>query len=1123
MKLLPHKWFFIFLLVGSQESLAQTQSVKFNLVSGSNGISVGKINGMTRDKYGFMWFSDQSNRCIIRYDGNKMVRYQNIVNDPNTLGGAYPEFLFADSSGIIWIGFYGMGLDRFDPQANTFTHYRHKKDDPESLINDYVSAVLVDHLGNIWLGTDGGLDLLDERTGKFKHYHYKADDPSSLSNNYVRNIYEDKAGELWIGTGYPWSNNDEGGLNRFNRKTGTFTRYLHDPKNPHSLIDNHVRAIFEDSQGNFWIGTKGDGLHTMERKTGLITRHTYDAAKPEQLSRPPVKSGSDHITFIREDAERKLWIGTFENGISRYDPETNKMTHYTEYEGNTSFVKDTSSWWAHATPDGLIWLSTQSSNLYRIDLYNNIVPHIGNSGSDGVSSFCQESSSVLWMGTPAGLVRKDLSDGTVKHFTHEPANFNSISGNNISDIIKDKRGDLWIGTRDAGLNRFNPITKTFTRYFNDPVKDSNLNDINVLFEGRDSTIWVGTSEGGVIQLNPNTGKIIQYDTNENDDSSLGSSVISSILEADSIYMWFGSPSTNGLNRLNRQTGKFKLYLPGLSVHCLYIDKDGVIWVGSEGGLYRYDKEADVFYSGAVINDALNIPNAFSIISDNENNLWIVSSPGIYKINRRRDHATLYSKESGIAQGNQFYTRSSYKTQDGKLYFGNFNGYFSLYPDKIDNKPFSTQLYFTNFWLNNKEIRSGENSLLKHSIFETKEIFLTHDQNVFSFGFSVVDFREGDKRVFYTLESYDNGWRTAGSENKAEYYKVPPGKYVFRIKTASSSNGEWIEKEIHVIITPPWWRTWWASVFYGLCLLAGIYFTDRIRKKVVIERERAKTKERELAQAKEIEKAYTQLETAHENLKSTQSQLIQSEKMASLGELTAGIAHEIQNPLNFVNNFSEINTELSDELSEAAQKGDLQEIIQLANDIKSNQEKISEHGKRADAIVKGMLQHSRSGSGIKEPTNINALADEYLRLAYHGLRAKDKSFNATMKTDFDETIGNINIIPQDIGRVVLNLINNAFYVVDEKKKQQPVGYEPTVTVSTKKVGDKVEVRVKDNGNGIPQKVLDKIFQPFFTTKPTGQGTGLGLSLSYDIVKAHGGEIKVESKDGEGSEFIVQLLY
>ena len=276
----------------------------------------------------------------------------------------------------------------------------------------------------------------------------------------------------------------------------------------------------------------------------------------------------------------------------------------------------------------------------------------------------------------------------------------------------------------------------------------------------------------------------------------------------------------------------------------------------------------------------------------------------------------------------------------------------------------------------------------------------------------------------------------------------------------------------------------------------------------------------------LTKQNEEIQSTLSELKTTQAQLVQSEKMASLGELTAGIAHEIQNPLNFVNNFSELNNELIGELVDEVDKGNTAEAKLIAADIRENSEKINHHGKRADAIVKGMLQHSQSSSGKKEPTDINALADEYLRLAYHGLRAKDKSFNATMNTDFDESIKNINIIPQDIGRVILNLITNAFYAVNEKNLSAvavptAVKYEPTVSISTKKINDKVEIKVTDNGNGIPQKILDKIFQPFFTTKPTGQGTGLGLSMSYDIIKAHGGEIRVQTKENEGTEFIIQL--
>ena len=329
--------------------------------------------------------------------------------------------------------------------------------------------------------------------------------------------------------------------------------------------------------------------------------------------------------------------------------------------------------------------------------------------------------------------------------------------------------------------------------------------------------------------------------------------------------------------------------------------------------------------------------------------------------------------------------------------------------------------------------------------------------------------------------------------------------------------------------------------------------------------------------KAIEETNAALTKSLDELKAAQAQLIQSEKMASLGELTAGIAHEIQNPLNFVNNFSEVSQELLQEMIEELAIGHKQQAIDIANDVRQNLEKVLHHGKRADGIVKGMLLHSRTSTGVKEFTDINTLVDEYLRLAYHGLRAKDKTFNATLKTDFDESIGKINIVPQDIGRAILNLITNAFYAVSTFAPTSPKGglpYVPTVTISTRlmksplgdlgakrdisylgakrdirdlgakrDIGDlgakrtngdlgakpipgnsgaaMVEISVHDNGPGIPPHILDKIFQPFFTTKPTGQGTGLGLSLSYDIVKAHGGELKVKTKEGEGTEFIISL--
>ena len=320
------------------------------------------------------------------------------------------------------------------------------------------------------------------------------------------------------------------------------------------------------------------------------------------------------------------------------------------------------------------------------------------------------------------------------------------------------------------------------------------------------------------------------------------------------------------------------------------------------------------------------------------------------------------------------------------------------------------------------------------------------------------------------------------------------------------------------------QRWW------LISIAGALLSTFIVLFILFRNNQHKQKANALLQKQKEEIQYTLSQ-----LKSTQAQLIQSEKMASLGELTAGIAHEIQNPLNFVNNFSEVNKEMIDELQTELKSGNVDEAIAISNDIKENSEKINHHGKRADGIVKGMLQHSQASIGNKEPTDVNKLADEYIRLSYHGIRAKDKDFNATIKTDFDNTIGKINIIPQDIGRVLLNLYNNAFYAcaersrsaVSDKKKvcqaelvEGNQQYEPTVSVSSKKIiHNAIELTVTDNGNGIPQNIIDKIYQPFFTTKPTGQGTGLGLSLSYDILKAHGGEIKWRQRKMRA----VHLLY
>ena len=902
---------------------------------------------------------------------------------------------------------------------------------------------------------------------------------------------------------------------------------MHKPNDISSLIDNHVTAIFEDSRGTFWVGTAGDGLHTMNRANGTFERHLYDPSHPEKLSRPPVaenpNSGyNDYITFIKEDPKGNIWIGTLNNGINVYDPLTRKTTYYGLSENSKEKLADNNFFTAYTSRDSVFWVGSFVNNLYKINPqkislpYHNIDKH--------VTDFLEDKG-VLWITTAQGLLQKN-KDGTEQQYYIDKKI--SSRNNAISDIEKDNEHILWIATFSNGIHRFDQVTKTFTGYHNERNKESSLlsDTVYALAKTTGNKLWVGTNKGlDLMDIQSGTFKHFIHDSQDTNSISAGDfnvdpNVYSIIMTRDStVWACVGGD----VNKFNEKTLKFKRYNFVEYVTSIMEDSNGDLWVSTFHGLFTYDKKSDSFIR---YYDPMGIINKFTplinITEDLQKNLWLKTPKGFIKLNVEKSEVSVYENNENSYSWEGF---NSYLTRNGEILSGDTSGYFAFHPVSFSKSTQPPALVISSFLLFDKPVIPGGEAVLSKPIYQTKELDLKHNQNTFSFEFTGIDFtgNNEDKHLLFTLKNYDTKWRKADEERMASYYNVPPGKYIFKVK-AVNSNGIWAEKNISINIDPPWWTTWWAYSLYALCFFATLFAGDRIQRRRLIAKERERTRERELDQAKEIEKAYNEL-------KRTQTQLIQSEKMASLGELTAGIAHEIQNPLNFVNNFSEVNTELIDDLKNELLTGNKEEAISIADDIKENEQKINHHGKRADAIVKGMLQHSRASSGKKEPTDINALADEYLRLSYHGLRAKDKSFNAEFKTDFDESIGKIDIVPQDIGRVLLNLFNNAFYAVNERQKAEGLGYEPGVSVTTKlssslSFGEgrgEVIISVRDNGIGIPQKAVDKIFQPFFTTKPTGQGTGLGLSLSYDIIKAHGGEIKVNGKEGEGTELIIRLPF
>jgi len=555
---------------------------------------------------------------------------------------------------------------------------------------------------------------------------------------------------------------------------------------------------------------------------------------------------------------------------------------------------------------------------------------------------------------------------------------------------------------------------------------------------------------------------------------------------------------------------------------VYQDADGIIWAGAIDGLYLFSSDSNTFLLFPDPGNGVRFNNITSIMEDDRKNLWTGTSGGIVKLNPQRNRSVIYDKNDGVESNLNF--MAGYKGWNDELFFGAVTGYYQFSPQEltVNNQP--PQIALSDFRIRDKPVIPGKKGPLQQPLSKTKEIRLKYHQNVFSFDFAAIDYSNpAENKHLFMLEHYDNTWRQ-GNERRAYYFNVPPGHYVFRVR-AANSNGIWAERSIPVIITPPWWQTWWAYIVFAVLIIAIVWtmIAYRVRhlrgvNKVLEEKVKLRTVE--------LQKQKEKVESTLSELRSAQGQLIQSEKMASFGKLAAGIAHEIQNPLNFVNNFLEVNTELVADLKTELLSGNTEEAVAIAGDIKENEQKVIAHSKRAEAIVKGMMSHLRASTGKKELTNINALVDECLRLSYPAPQAKGKPSEILVKKDFDPNAGEINIIQQDVARVLLNLFNNAFYAVKPPNPQKGEHYEPTIWVSTKRIhcysGEEyIEISVKDNGTGISEKVIDKIFQPFFTTKPTGEGTGLGLWMSYDIIKAHGGEIKLESKEGEYATFILQL--
>lgn len=755
---------------------------------------------------------------------------------------------------------------------------------------------------------------------------------------------------------------------------------------------------------------------------------------------------------------------------------------------------------------------------------------------------CEDHTGFLWVGTQAGgLTRVGWNDTDAvrfEYFQHQVKNANSLSDNYVTVVSEasDEPGVLWVGTFDKGLNRLDTSTKPLTRYRHNSENPQSLTSNRILSISASASqrgvLWIGTDDGGLNRFDKttSTGTYVPYDSKKPTDPN--HDPIRAIHESPRTgILWIGTDGV-GLYKLvvGQKTAAYEVVgcrhepdnpnsLISDRVHLIYEGKDGSLWIGTFEGLSRLDPNTGRFTS---YRESDGLPNdvIYGILEDQAGHLWMSTNKGLSRFDPRTNTFKNYDVTDGL-QSNQFYFGAVFKGRSGTMYFGGVNGLNVFDPDRIKDNPHVPPIVVTDFQIFNESVplasagTQSRFSLPKH-ITITDDIALSYKASVFLFEFAALDYSvPAQNRYAYKMDGFDAAWTYSGSRRFATYTNLDPGHYVFRVK-GSNSDGVWNEQgvAIKIGIAPPVWRTWWAYLSYVALALFLVFGYIKLRT-------------RHLEQSRQALEKIVQERT--EQIQKAQEQLIVQEKLASLGTLTAGIAHEIKNPLNFVTNFAKLSAELLQELRDGFAKlgehpdaettADLQELLTLLED---NIAKINEHGRRADSIVKGMLLHSRGEAGDRQPTDMNALLDEYVGLAYHGMRGTDSTFNIKIEKEYDPSVGFVDVVRQDVSRVFLNLVNNACYATHEKKKTLGTRYSPVLSVRTKNVAGRIEIRIRDNGPGIAPHIRSKIFHPFFTTKPSGEGTGLGLAISYDIiVQEHGGEIRVESEEGIFTEFIIVL--
>ncbi len=1126
------------------QQLATTH--RFQHYSIEHGLISTEILCLAEDHQGYIWVGGVGG--LYRFDGHEFIPIE-LDSQMNTPQADAVSYIYEDPGNSLWISTLGSGLKKLDRKTGAITQYFADEEDSLSLSTNGVVRMLEDSEGQFWVGTHRGMFLMNREEGTFRYFPHDSSRPNRTIHVMSLDMTED--GSLWIGT-------ISQGLFHFDPRQKIFSHFELPFNDEENITDYQVRIrkTFEDSRGDLWVGSTA-GLFRINRPTKEILIYRHGEGDNTSIV------GSS-IMDILEDSSGTMWIAT-QSGLSSFDRSKNSFTNYVREDQDANSLSNNYVDNIILSKDGILWLGTGGG-------VNSLTPEVGRFTFYGhnrrfsdvdimmpISVMAQDSAKgQIWIGGPDGYLSifNTSSHGLRQIELAFPETDLSFT-KDITALTIGHDGSVWIGTRAIGLFQYFPETELFrsvTSMIPSSFKASEVK-ITALARSQDHSIWIATLNRGLIRFSPNANSFTQFLPDIKDSSSIGSSQPYHITEDRAGYLWVAL-NEKGVDRLDPQTGKFLHFghkedddksLSSDLVNVIFEDNAGRIWIGTDRGLnlllpdhsgFTHFGSGQGFISSYVS----------SIEEDANNQLWIGTDRGVFRYIPNSNTFHKFDREDGLPNQAFLWDCSVFDTTTSQMVYGTAGGLLIFAPDSFNDNERIPQTVISKglFYRRNQNASPREDLWLQNR----ELIELDYDENIMEFQLSSLNFYQASKNEYaYSLESSpglflardEPQWFYLSTEHKLRFTNLSAGTHILRIK-GSNNDGYWSEEvDLTIKISPPWWSSWWAILCYSLAVLFIIYFFRNmdLQRRLLLQQaevERARAQEKQLQneqierQAKQLQESLKELKSKNKTIVSAQNQLIQQEKLASLGQLMGGIAHEIKNPLNFVNNFAEGSSELLDELTEELKKyrsSIVPEDYDLMNntivELKDNASDILSHGNRLNRIVNSMMDQARGGNDEIRPVMLHQLLDDHIELAYHGYRAKQADFNVRIEKRFDEKIGSINVFGQDFGRVLINLLNNAFHTVSQKEKKLSSGFQPKVTVTTEKINESIQIIIRDNGEGISDEKLNKIFEPFYTSKPTGSGnTGLGLYISYDIVvNRHGGEMKVNSKPGEFSEFVIKL--